>query len=144
MYVVKSCVLTMSNPFPTESNIVNFPLPVEDVKPAIYIAGPMTGYPNLNHELFNDTAEAFEDGGWEVFNPAEADLAEYGSVEETEKAMTEDNQAVMRNLLSTDLAWICERANAIAMLPGWERSLGARAEHATAVALGIEIIYLSS
>lgn len=134
----------MSNPFPTESNIVNFPLPVEDVKPAIYIAGPMTGYPNLNHELFNDTAEAFEDGGWEVFNPADHDVEVYGDVETTEKALQEDRKGFLREALSTDLLFICERADAIAMLPGWEKSLGARAEHATAVALGLEIIYLSS
>lgn len=133
-----------NNPFPEVSNVIMMPKPVETPKPAIYIAGPMSGYENLNHRLFNETAEAFEDGGWEVFNPAEADIAEYGSVEETEKAMKEDNQSVMRNLLSTDINWICEEADAIAMLPGWECSLGARAEHAVAVALGLQIIYLGS
>jgi hypothetical protein len=141
---VKSCVLTMSNPFPTESNIVNFPLPVEDVKPAIYIAGPMSGIPNYNRELFNETAEAFEDGGWEVFNPAENDVELFGSHEECDKAIEADRQGALRIMLGSDLDYICSRANAIAMLPGWEKSLGARAEHATAVALGLEIIYLSS
>jgi len=133
----------MSNsPFPKNDNVVVFPEPVVEPKPCIYIAGPMSGYPNLNHPLFNETAEAFEDGGWEVFNPAEADTHVYGSTEDTIKAMDEDKETFLRSALSADLQWICENADAVAMLPGWEKSYGARAEHATAVALGLQIIYL--
>jgi hypothetical protein len=44
--------------------------------------------------------------------------------------------------LGEDLDWICRKADALAMLPGWRNSRGARAEHATAVALDLHIIYL--
>ena len=48
----------------------------------------------------------------------------------------------LRIMLGSDLAWICREADAIAMLPGWEKSYGARAEHAVAVALDLQIIYI--
>jgi hypothetical protein len=134
----------MSNPFPESNNVITPPKTIVEPKPCIYIAGPMSGFPDLNHNLFNETADAFEDGGWEVFNPAEIDVETYGSTEETVKAMEADKEGFLRSALAADLQWICEEADAIAMLPGWEKSYGARAEHATAVALGLQIIYLHS
>lgn len=110
--------------------------------PKIYIAGPMSGYPELNHPAFFEAQEAFEEGGWEVFNPAALDHEVYGSTEATEDAMLDDRQGFLRKALGSDLKWICKKADAIAMLPGWEKSLGARAEHATAVALGLQILYI--
>jgi hypothetical protein len=115
---------------------------VNSDKPNVYIAGPMSGVPDLNHPLFNEVAEAFREGGWEVFNPAELDEEVYGDTEATIEAMEEDHEAFLRAALGSDLAWICAEADAIAMLPGWEKSYGARAEHATAVALDLQIIYI--
>lgn len=111
-------------------------------KPKIYIAGPMSGVPELNHPAFFEAAEAFEEGGWEVFNPAALDHDVYGDTEATMEAMANDRQTFLRSALGADLAWICAEADAIAMLPGWEKSYGARAEHATAVALDLQIIYI--
>lgn len=116
--------------------------PEEIVKPRIYIAGPMTGIADYNRPAFYETAEAFMEGGWEVFNPAELDEEVYGDTEATIEAMEADREAFLRAALGSDLAWICAEADAIAMLPGWEKSYGARAEHATAVALGLQIIYI--
>src|SRR5688500_20303037 len=36
----------------------------------LYIAGPMTGLPNLNYDKFNRTAVALAANGHEVYNPA--------------------------------------------------------------------------
>lgn len=46
----------------------------------------------------------------------------------------------LREALGWDLAWIAEHADAVAVLPGWEDSKGAKAEVATAHALGIPVI----
>ena len=32
----------------------------------IYIAGPMTGYPNFNFDAFNEAAAILRDAGWTV------------------------------------------------------------------------------
>jgi hypothetical protein len=117
--------------------------------PSIYLAGPMSGYPQLNREAFEETAEALREGGWSVFSPLEHDIEKWGegwinandgSKESLEKAKKEYSFD-LRSALGTDLRYICLYADAIFMLKGWEKSLGARAEHATATALGLEIIY---
>jgi Domain of unknown function (DUF4406) len=113
-------------------------------RPRIYVAGPMSGLPDFNRPAFNEAAEALRDGGWIVFNPAENDINVFGSTEAADKAFLADRTAALRVMLGADLNWICSEADSIAMLPGWEKSLGARAEHATAVALGLEIIYLTA
>lgn len=126
------------------SNVVQLELPFNEPEPRrIYIAGPMSGIPDYNRPAFYSTAEAFEEGGWEVFNPAENDVRLFGSHEACNAAIEANRNQALRVMLGSDLEWICSDADAIAMLPGWEKSYGARAEHATAVALGLEIIYIS-
>ena len=82
-------------------------------KPKVYIAGPMSGLPELNHPAFFEVAEAFEEGGWEVFNPAELDETVYGNVENTIKAMEEDRKTFLRAALNADLSWICKEADCL-------------------------------
>ena len=113
------------------------------MQPKIYIAGPMSGKPDFNRPLFYETAEAFTEGGWEVFNPADNDVRLFGSFEACDAAIKADRKATLRIMLGSDLDWIAKNADAIAMLPGWEKSYGAHAEHALAVALDLEIIYLT-
>lgn len=122
--------------------IESLEIELPEVAPAIYIAGPMRGYIDYNFPAFNEAADAFRDGGWDVFNPAERDIEEYGSFEAMDLAYKEDPDGFLREALAADLEFICLEADAIAMLPGWEKSFGARAEHATAVALGLQIIYV--
>lgn len=111
-------------------------------KPSIYVAGPMSGIKDCNYPAFFEAAEAFAEGGWRVFNPAQNDLDQFGSLATVEQLVKEDRQGFIRHVLGQDLEFITQEADAIAMLPGWETSLGARAEHATAVALGLQIIYI--
>lgn len=113
-----------------------------------YLAGPMRGIPEFNFSAFFAAAAKLRFEGWFVFNPAEKDIERHGdktykgnatgSVEQAEK----DCGFSLREALADDTAFICLEANAIAMLPGWKGSKGACAEHALAVALGLEIIYL--
>lgn len=117
----------------------------------LYLAGPMSGYLHLNREAFERYANELRAQEWEVFSPLEHDISRYGEVwveanDGTSEALAQakiDFGVKINNLLGVDLNYICLHADAIAMMPGWEKSLGARAEHATAVALGLKIIYLS-
>jgi hypothetical protein len=114
-----------------------------------YIAGPMTGIPNFNFPAFNAAAAHLRSQGHEVFNPAERDIARHGGVDISEGNLKGDPTLAakvhgfsLREALADDTAFICKEADAIAMLPGWENSKGARAEHALAIALGHSILYL--
>lgn len=123
--------------------------PTIDNNPKIYIAGPMTGYPKLNSDAFSEVAEAFREAGFDVFNPVDHDIALYGQewiedhTGENDEELAEKFDFDYGATLADELHWICTYANAVAMLPGWEHSKGARAEHAAAVACGLKIFYLS-
>lgn len=83
----------------------------------------MSGLPDLNFPAFNAAAAVLRAEGKTVFNPAELGLG------------SDD----YREALTACLAWICAEAEAMVVLPGWENSPGARAEVATAKALGIKV-----
>lgn len=115
----------------------------------IYLAGPMRGIPEFNFPAFHAAAAKLRAEGHEVFNPAERDVERHGGVdiskgntEGCEKQAAKQHGFDLRVALGEDLAWICGQADAIALLPGWVDSKGARAEHATAVALGLQVIQL--
>jgi len=112
----------------------------------VYIAGPMRGIRDFNFHQFHAAATALRQLGHTVFNPAERDEKEYGA--DVSKSATGDLADAeargfsLRRALAADTAWICEHADAIALLPGWMDSKGAKAELALAQALGLEVIVL--
>ncbi len=118
----------------------------------IYLAGPMQGYPEFNFPRFNAVAAALRAGGHTVFNPAEKDIERHNGTDiskgnatgSLEQSKTE-HKFSLRQALSEDMNFICLEANQIVLLPGWEKSNGAQAEHRCAVALqseGMEVLYL--
>lgn len=119
----------------------------------IYLAGPMQGIPEFNFPRFNAVAKMLRNSGHEVFNPAEKDIERHHGVEIHRGNMSGDiKEAIakygfsLRQALAEDFNYICLEANTIVLLPGWEVSKGAQAEHRAAVALlneGMEIIYLT-
>ena len=86
------------------------------------------------------TAAQLRADGHVVFNPAEEDEREYG--EGFNRSETGDLKDIptfdLRKALLTDLTYILEQATAIALLPGWEQSRGAKIEQGLADALWIE------
>lgn len=91
----------------------------------IYLSGPMKGYPQNNYPLFNAVALLLRNGGNEVYNPAEYNVQPFN----------------LRKAFAEYSKFICEEADAILILPGWENSVGANAEKALAENCGIEIFY---
>lgn len=115
----------------------------------IYVAGPMTGIPEFNFPAFNAASAKLRAEGHEVFNPAERDIERHGGVDISNGNATGCQEVAakthgfsLRDALADDTWWICKEADAIAMLPGWENSKGARAEWALSIALGHKVIYL--
>ena len=88
----------------------------------VYIAGPMTGLPQFNHPAFLQAAMNLSFEKHVPLNPA---ILPDGLSEA-------DYMAVGLTML--------QRADAIYLLTGWQFSAGARAEHALALKLGLEVI----
>jgi len=107
----------------------------------IYLAGPMRGYAEFNHPAFLTAARLIRGTGHEVFSPAEHDAEAGLDVTGMTGSQAELDAAgqSLRDLLGTALAWITSSADAVVVMPGWEESAGARAEAATALALGLPV-----
>lgn len=117
----------------------------------IYIAGPMSGYPEFNFPKFFAVQEQLENEGWQVFNPANKD-DEAGVVTDASYASGDALALVSSGWSFKDAyKWDTDKvieADAIYMLKGWEASPGARGEHGVAMAMKTkypeyEIIYES-
>lgn len=111
----------------------------------------MRGIPNFNSSAFHAAAAKLRAEGHFVFNPAEHDEEVFGKIHSPrgseaglarKAGMT--TMQLRREVFATDTKWICDHADAICLLPGWETSKGARAERALGEALGLQIIELSA
>ncbi len=89
----------------------------------VYISGPMTGIDNYE-KMFNDAAELLQTNGFLPLNPV----------------MFPPGLS-FRDYIHLSIA-LLDIADKIYMLPGWESSLGARAEKSYADKAGIEEVKL--
>lgn len=112
-------------------------------KRRIYCAGPMRGFDLFNFPAFDAARDRLAADGWDVISPADMDR-EIGfdpmRVGIDGYALPEVDEDFVRERIEADVLAVCQ-VDAIYMLRGWESSTGGRAEHAIAVALGIDIMY---
>jgi len=87
-----------------------------------YIAGPMRGIPQSNHPSFIEAAQRLRRAGYEVFSPAEGQDGEANN-----ETFTGAMKALLPELLKCD---------AVAILPGWAKSEGAKLEVLVAISTG--------
>ena len=90
----------------------------------VYVAGPMTGIEDFNYPAFNAVADRLRAIGYEVENPAD-----HGIVAGAEWA----------DYMAYDLTRL-GLCGVIALLPGWERSEGAKLEVQIAHRLGMTVV----
>lgn len=89
----------------------------------LYIAGPMTGYPDLNYPAFHEAESRLKSIGYETLNPALNIPA---------------GKATWLAYMRMSLVQIAQ-ADGIALLDEWYESKGARIEHDLAISLGLEV-----
>lgn len=93
----------------------------------VYLAGPMTGLPDFNFPAFNEAEAELMKHYQTVFNPAK----NFGGKKDLPRAdyMRKDFEALLKS-------------DVIALLPGWAKSKGARAELVVAEQLGLKAIVM--
>ena len=96
----------------------------------VYIAGPMSGYDNLNYPAFHKQASILRSQGFVVTSPAEITVCKQTTIDE------------YREIIKTDLKYLVS-CNAIWLLSGWNASKGARLEAHVAAILGLKFLNIT-
>lgn len=78
----------------------------------------MTGIPDFNYPAFNQAAERWASSGWKVFNPATHSAIGVDQMDPDEARAL---------FMKKDIEWVMD-ADAVAVLPGWQKSVGASVE----------------
>lgn len=102
----------------------------------IYIAGPMTGYPNWNHDAFDTARDLIADAGHDPVSPADVGVEAGLTTRDHRGVVTVPPEATWERSLRVDLGALVT-CDAVAFLPGWESSRGAALEHSVALRLGL-------
>ena len=101
----------------------------------IYIAGPMRHYPLHNFPAFDTARDKWLSLKWNVINPADMDRE--SGFDEYHKIRKEDSPRLLRESILRDCNAIITKVDAIALLPGWPDSSGAKVEVALGLFLGL-------
>jgi hypothetical protein len=109
----------------------------------VYLSGPMRGIPYYNFPAFDDAATVIEQNyDYSVISPADCDRNEgfdpFKLPKDTDWSRFPEGKLKFRQVAMRDLHHVCE-CDAICLLPGWERSMGAKAELAVAQWLGLKV-----
>lgn len=91
----------------------------------MYLAGPMTGFPDFNYPKFHELADKIREHGFIVRNPAES---------------FNGDQAQSRATYAVHDAELVATCDAVAVMDGWENSAGSRFETHEAALIGIPVI----
>jgi hypothetical protein len=106
----------------------------------IYLSGAISGEPDLGKPLFDSIADELRAQGHTVLNPHDFDREH--NVNPQEATFGGSNNALRRQVLLRDYAFICNEAEEVVALWTWRKSRGSRSEIAVAVACGIPVRYL--
>lgn len=101
-------------------------LPTRQTVRSIYIAGPMRGYPDHNVPAFERAEALLGLAGFAVVSPVNIGREAFGN----------DPKVPGGEYLRLDVRAL-SRCDAIALLPGWEASTGARCEVVVALTIGL-------
>ena len=97
----------------------------------LYLAGPMRGIPQFNFPLFDSVAATLRGKGYTIISPAELDdsaTRDLAMNSPDGEAGEYFNGQTFGDFLSRDLKKVLDEAEGVALLPGWENSIGASIE----------------
>lgn len=106
----------------------------------LYLAGPMTGIPSFNIPMFDRVAAVLRSQGYDIVSPAELDDPEIRAISLASPdgaiATLNTHGQTWGDFLARDVKLLADDGiEGVVVLPGWERSNGARLETFVANAL---------
>lgn len=109
----------------------------------VYIAGPMRNIPFFNFPAFESAAETLRDLGFHVFSPAELD--KIYSPQDVGNPSGHLEATPIHDYIRRDAHVIINELkpplDCLVMLPGWEKSTGAKAEHGLALWCRLQVYH---
>ena len=97
-----------------------------------YLCGPMTGIPRFNFPAFAAAAATLRAAGWHITSPHENDTPEIqaASWASPDGKLVDGRIAgeTWGDILARDVKLIADHVGGLILLPGWQRSRGARLE----------------
>lgn len=116
---------------------------------ATYVCGPMSGVPQFNIPLFDKVAANLREKDVKVVSPAELDseaMREFSLKSETGNMAELTEQLVAAghpretwgDVLARDVKLIHDEIGAFVLLPGWQKSRGARLEVFVGLLCGVK------
>jgi hypothetical protein len=106
----------------------------------VYISGPIMFSPDRGRLAFAEAEDALESLGFDAVNPKSVDACADGDCEKLENEVEKGMPHSWACFLKYDLIAMLE-CESILMLPGWERSHGARLEMNVAASVGMRVMY---
>lgn len=148
-YTCSNCKWTSldASPDPNVQYILDYSRLLPKSTPTFYITGPMRGYPFFNFPAFDGARDLGESLGHNIISPADLDrevgidpINDPGCVER----MKEENPNFLRDIVRRDIETILgldpKNEDGLALLPGWQESIGASAEVAVARFKGLRLV----
>lgn len=98
-----------------------------------YLAGPMSGIPQFNFPAFTTAAQTLRAAGFNLIVPSEQDSPEVqaAALKATRGELDADGKIggeTWGEILARDVIIVADIIQGIILLPGWEKSRGARLE----------------
>jgi len=118
------------------------------IEPAtFYVCGPMRGLPFLNFPAFDGARKFGESLGYNIISPADMDrmygidpIKDPASPKRIRDATPDFVKSVVRRDVEIILRLNKERGDGLALLPGWQKSVGGMAEVRLAYWLGLKFV----
>lgn len=97
-----------------------------------YLAGPMTGVPHFNFPAFDEAASKLRNLGMDIISPAELDMPAIREnamrSQDGLKIHGESAGTKWGEFLGRDIRILTDKCGGLILLPGWQKSKGARVE----------------
>jgi len=106
----------------------------------LYLAGPMSHYPNFNFPAFEEATATLRSQGMTVISPHELDKAhdakDYAAAAGSSTGNIADLKQTWGDFLSRDVKIVADAVTGVALLPAWQNSKGAKLEVTVALLQG--------